>query len=115
MPKDANWAIEHVSASALDLVHDATPPLTRAESYGPLAELAEIPPGREEAVRAHLAEVGLTGPRESEPDDSLPYLYCRAQQDSRIESPQTFAVYGQLDVLSNLELMCPHVYPPPSE
>jgi hypothetical protein len=31
MPKGANWAIEHVSASALDLVHDATPPLTRAE------------------------------------------------------------------------------------
>jgi hypothetical protein len=83
-------------------------------THGPLAELAEIPGERQEAVNAHLAEVGLAEPRDAEPDDSLPYLYCRAQHDDRIEIPETVAVYGGQDVLSNLEFTCPHVYPPPA-
>ena len=84
-------------------------------TYGPLAERARIPSARRDAVNAHLAEVGLGEPRQSEPDDSLPYLYCRAQHDTRIRIPETVAVYGDLDVLANLEFTCPHVYPSPPE
>ena len=84
-------------------------------THGPLADLAKIPSARQEAVNAHLAEVGLGEPRQAEPDDSLPYLYCRAQYDTRIQIPETVAVYGGRDVLTNLEFTCPHVYPPPSE
>ena len=83
-------------------------------TYGPLAERAKLPSARQDAVNAHLAEVGLGEARSAEPDDSLPYLYCRAQHDSRIRIPETSAVYGGQDVLANLEFTCPHVYPPPS-
>jgi hypothetical protein len=79
-------------------------------THGPLGELAKLPPARQEAVNAHLAEVGLSEPRQAEPDDSLPYLYCRAQDDSRIRVPETFAVFGDLDELANLEFVCPYVY-----
>jgi hypothetical protein len=84
-------------------------------TYGPLAEKAKIPSARQDAVNAHLAEVGLGEPRQVEPDDSLPYLYCRAQDDSRIRIPETTAIYGGQDVLANLEFTCPYVYPPPAE
>jgi hypothetical protein len=83
-------------------------------TYGPLAERANLPSARQDAVNAHLAEVGLGEPRQAEPDDSLPYLYCRARDDSRIRIPETTAIYGGQDVLANLEFTCPHVYPPPA-
>lgn len=84
-------------------------------TYGPLADNASLPSARRDAVNAHLAEVGLSTARQAEPDDSLPYLYCRAQHDTRIRIPETFAVYGGREVLANLELMCPQVYPAPAE
>jgi hypothetical protein len=78
-------------------------------TYGPLAEMAKIPSARQDAVNAHLAEVGLGEARQAEPDDSLPYLWCRAQHDTRIRIPQTVAVYGDADVLANLEFACPYL------
>ena len=84
-------------------------------TYGPLAERAKLPPARQDAVNAHLAGVGLTGPRQSEPDDSLPYLYCLAKQDNRLEIPEMGVVYGGRDVFANLDFMCPHVQPAPAE
>lgn len=80
-------------------------------TYGPLAEMAKLPSARQDAVNAHLAEVGLGEARQAEPDDSLPYLWCRAQDDTRIRIPDTVAVYGDADVLANLEFACPYVYP----
>ena len=82
-------------------------------THGPLADRARIPSARQAAVNAHLAEVGLSEPRQSEPDDSLPYLYCRAKHDARIRIPETVALYGGRDLLANLEFMCPYVYPTP--
>ncbi len=82
-------------------------------THGPLAERAKLPSARQDAVNAHLAEVGLGEARQSEPDDSLPYLYCRAKHDSRIRIPETVVLYGGRDLYSNLEFMCPSVYPAP--
>lgn len=84
-------------------------------THGPLAEHARIPSARRDAVNAHLAEVGLTAPRQSEPDDSLPYLYCLAKDDTRIQIPEVPAVYGERDLFANLEFMCPYVQPAPAE
>jgi hypothetical protein len=84
-------------------------------THGPLADRAKMPPARRDAVNAHLAEVALSEARQSEPDDSLPYLYCRARHDPRIRIPETVAVYGDQDLYANLEFMCPYVDPPPAE
>jgi len=84
-------------------------------TYGPLADRAKIPPARQEPVNAHLREVGLTGPRQAEPDDSLPYLYCRAKHDPRIEIPEVPVLVGGRDLFANLDFVCPYVYPPPAE
>jgi hypothetical protein len=82
-------------------------------TYGPLAERAKLPAARQEAVNAHLADLGLPEARQAEPDDSLPYLYCRAQHDPRIRIPETVVLYGGRDLYSNLHFMCPYVDPAP--
>jgi hypothetical protein len=95
------WSIETLKAE-----YDFT--------YGPLGERARIPPARQEAVIAHLREVGLTGPRQSEPDDSLPYLYCLAEHDPRLRVPQVPALIGDRDLFANLQFVCPHIEPAPA-
>ena len=77
-------------------------------TYGPTADRMRIPPARRAAMKAHLAQVGLTGPRQSEPDDVLPYLYCRAQQDKRIRIPHDPAFVGRA-VYANLNFVCPYI------
>ena len=88
------WSIETLKAD-----YDFT--------YGPLADQAKIPAAREAALRARLEEVGLTGPRQAEPDDSLPHLYCRAQHDTRLQIPQVPALVGGRDLFANLDFVCP--------
>ena len=76
--------------------------------YGPSADRMKLPPARRAAVKTHIAQVGLTGPRQSEPDDVLPYLFCRAKRDRKIRVPNE-PVIGDRAVFANFDFVCPHI------
>ena len=82
-------------------------------TYGRFSDRARMTAARRNGLRAHLREVGITGPRKAESDDTLPYLHCRSKHDPRIRIPRE---RGRLLLedepeapFENLDYVCPYI------